>query len=62
MGNSTTTEEPGIHDDNSAEIVSKDRNGNYQVIVPTLPPMDDEQAQEEEETREKESEFVPALP
>lgn len=42
-------EESGIHDDGSAGIVVKDRNGNYQVTVPTLPPIDDEQAAEEEE-------------
>lgn len=50
---STVAEEPAIHDD-SAGIVVKDRNGNFQVTVPTLPPMDDEQAAEEEDGVEKE--------
>ncbi|MCJ1276915.1 hypothetical protein MMC21_004722 [Puttea exsequens] len=32
----------------------RDRNGNYQVQVPLLPPVDDEQAQEEEANAERE--------
>ena len=34
----------------------KDRNGNYQVDIPLLPPLDEEQMQEEDEAAmEKES-------
>lgn len=35
--------------DNSSDIVVKDRNGNYQVDIPLLPPLDEEQMQEEDE-------------
>ena len=28
----------------------KDRNGNYQVDIPLLPPLEEEQALEEDET------------
>ena len=42
--------------DNSSDIVVKDRNGNYQVDIPLLPPLDEEQMQEEDEAAiEKES-------
>ena len=40
----TTLQEP-LHDD-SSDIVMKDRNGNYQVHVPTLPPLDEDHAHE----------------
>lgn len=44
--------------DNSSDIVVKDRNGNYQVDIPLLPPLDEEQMQEEDEAAmEKESTF-----
>ncbi len=42
--------------DSSSDIVVKDRNGNYQVDIPLLPPLDEEQMQEEDEAAlEKES-------
>ena len=42
--------------DTSSDIVVKDRNGNYQVDIPLLPPLDEEQMQEEDEAAiEKES-------
>ena len=42
--------------DNSSDMVVKDRNGNYQVDIPLLPPLDEEQMQEEDEAAmEKES-------
>ena len=41
--------------DESLDIVMKDRNGNYQVEVPHLPPLDEDQAQEEDSGNEKES-------
>ena len=42
--------------DNSSDIVVKDRNGNYHVDIPLLPPLDEEQMQEEDEAAmEKES-------
>ncbi|KAM0793829.1 hypothetical protein BDR22DRAFT_895839 [Usnea florida] len=40
--------------DESLDIVVKDRNGNYQVEVPHLPPLDEDQAQEEDSGNEKE--------
>ena len=58
-------EETLIHTE-SAEIVVRDRSGNYEVIVPTLPPMEEEgqgedeqggDMEEEDEAREKESTF-----
>lgn len=51
---SVTTLQDAIHDDTS-DIIIKDRNGNYMVQVPMLPPLDEEQAQEEEAASEKES-------
>ncbi|KAK3169518.1 hypothetical protein OEA41_008902 [Lepraria neglecta] len=42
-----------LHDD-SSDIVVKDRNGEYDIQVPLLPPLDEEQAQEEEVASEKE--------
>ncbi|CAF9936980.1 MAG: hypothetical protein ALECFALPRED_007029 [Alectoria fallacina] len=40
--------------DESSDIVVKDRNGNYQVQIPILPPLDEDQAQEEDSGNEKE--------
>jgi len=54
VSTSTTTFQEPILDD-SAEIVVRDRNGSYQVQVPLLPPLNDEDALEEELTSEKES-------
>lgn len=34
--------------DDSLDIVGRDRNGNYHVEMPVLPPLDEEQAHEEE--------------
>ena len=45
--------------DESLDIVVKDRNGNYQVQVPLLPPLDEDEAQEEDSGNEKESAFFP---
>ncbi|KAL9104424.1 MAG: hypothetical protein Q9163_000630 [Psora crenata] len=42
---STTTLQETIHD-SSDEIVAKDSNGNFQVRVPVLPPLDDDQVEE----------------
>ena len=50
---SATTQE-GSQDEIS-DIVVKDRNGNYEVQVPLLPPLDEDQAQEEDSGNEKES-------
>ncbi|KAL9129858.1 MAG: hypothetical protein Q9217_001813 [Psora testacea] len=44
---STTTLQETIHDD-SNEIVAKDSNGNFKLQVPVLPPVEDDQAQEED--------------
>ena len=57
---SSQREESKIHDD-SDDIVVRDRNGNFQVVVPTLPPLEDEQAQEEEDARDTESAFCDAF-
>ena len=51
---SATTLQEGSQDE-SSDIVVKDRNGNYQVQVPILPPLDEDQAQEEDSGNEKES-------
>lgn len=48
----TTLQE--LPQDDSSEIAVRDLNGDYQVQIPRLPPMDDDQAQEDEVT-EKES-------
>ncbi|KAL2045420.1 hypothetical protein ABVK25_012105 [Lepraria finkii] len=48
-----TTLQGSLHDD-SSDIVVKDRNGKYDIQVPLLPPLDEEQAQEEEVASEKE--------
>lgn len=48
-----TTLQESLHDD-SSDIVVKDRNGKYDIQVPLLPPLDEEQAQEEEVASEKE--------
>ncbi|KAF6241547.1 hypothetical protein HO173_000258 [Letharia columbiana] len=50
---SATTLQEGSQDE-SSDIVVKDRNGNYQVQVPLLPPLDEDQAQEEDSGNEKE--------
>ncbi|KAL9135253.1 MAG: hypothetical protein Q9175_003554 [Cornicularia normoerica] len=50
---SATTLQEGSQDE-SSEIVVKDCNGNYQVQVPHLPPLDEDQAQEEDSGNEKE--------
>lgn len=42
--------------DDGSEIVVKDQNGNYQVQIPLLPPLEDDQAQDDD-TTEKESGF-----
>ncbi|KAL9633041.1 MAG: hypothetical protein Q9164_004939 [Protoblastenia rupestris] len=44
---STTTLQETIHDD-SNEIVAKDSNGNIEIRVPVLPPLDEDQVQEED--------------
>lgn len=56
---STTTLQEGSQDE-SSEIVVKDCNGNYQVQVPHLPPLDEDQAQEEDSGNEKESTTCPS--
>ena len=55
---SATTLQEGPQDE-SLDIVVKDRNGNYQVQVPLLPPLDEDQAQEEDSGNEKESAVCP---
>lgn len=50
---SATTLQESAQDD-SSEIAIRDLNGDYQVQILRLPPMDDDQAQEDEVT-EKES-------
>lgn len=55
---SATTLQEGSQDE-SSDIVVKDRNGNYQVQVPLLPPLDEDQAQEEDSGNEKESTVGP---
>ena len=55
---SATTLQEGSQDE-SLDIVIKDRNGNYQVQVPLLPPLDEDQAQEEDSGNEKESAICP---
>lgn len=46
--------------DASNDIVAKDGNGNYQVLVPKLPPLeDDDEAQEEEMGNERGRGFEP---
>lgn len=49
---SGTTLQESLHDD-SSDIVAKDRNGNYQVQVPMLPPLDNDQAQEDDVTEKE---------
>ncbi|KAK4694521.1 hypothetical protein P7C71_g3085, partial [Lecanoromycetidae sp. Uapishka_2] len=49
---SGTTLQESLHDE-SSEIVVKDRNGNYQVQTPMLPPLDDDQAQEDDATEKE---------
>ena len=51
---SATTLQDGSQDE-SSDIVVKDRHGNYQVQVPLLPPLDEEQAQDEDAGNDKES-------
>lgn len=48
----TTIQEVPV--DNSSEIVIRDTQGNYAVQIPLLPPLEDDQAQEDEAV-EKES-------
>lgn len=55
---SATTLQEGSPDE-SSDIVVKDRHGNYQVQVPLLPPLDEDQAQEEDSGNEKESAVCP---
>ena len=55
---SATTLQEGSPDE-SSDIVVKDRHGNYQVQVPLLPPLDEDQAQEEDSGNEKESAVRP---
>lgn len=43
--------------DDSSEIAIRDLNGDYEVQIPRLPQMDDDQAQEDE-VSEKESTYV----
>lgn len=45
---------PESPQEDSSEIIVKDQSGNYDVQVPLLPPLDGEQAQDDEAT-EKES-------
>ena len=54
---STTTLQESAPDD-SAEIVPKDQNGNYQISIPRLPPLDEDQPPEDEGS-EKESQDEP---
>ena len=54
---SSTTLQEAIHDD-SNDIVEKDSNGNPQIRVPVLPPLDDDQAEEEEMGTERDSKGV----
>ncbi|CAF9906338.1 hypothetical protein IMSHALPRED_004175 [Imshaugia aleurites] len=49
---SATTLQEGSQDE-SSDIVVKDRNGNYEVQIPLLPPLDEDQAQEEDSGNEK---------
>ena len=54
---STSTSATTMQDtlqDNSSEIVIRDQNGDPSVQIPLLPPLEDDQAQDEE-TTEKES-------
>lgn len=51
---SATTLQEGSQDE-SSDIVVKDGNGNYEVQVPLLPPLDEDQAQEEDSGSERES-------
>ena len=53
---STTTLQETIHDD-SNEIVAKDSNGNIEIRVPVLPPLDEDQVQEEDMGSERDSMF-----
>ena len=55
---SATTLQEGSQDE-SLDIVVKDRNGDFQVHVPLLPPLDEDQAQEEDSVNEKESALCP---
>lgn len=50
---SATTLQEGSQDE-SSDIVVKDRNGNFEVQIPILPPLDEDQAQEEDSGSEKE--------
>ncbi|MCJ1256827.1 hypothetical protein MMC24_004651 [Lignoscripta atroalba] len=48
---STSTSVTTLQDsprDNNSDIVMRDQNGNYQVQMPSLPAVDDEQSQEDE--------------
>lgn len=49
---SGTTLQESLHDD-SSDIVVKDRNGNNQVQIPMLPPLDEDQAQEDDGTEKE---------
>lgn len=55
---SATTLQEGSQDE-SSDIVVKDRNGNYEVQIPLLPPLDEDQAQEEDSGNEKDSAVCP---
>lgn len=60
---STTTLQETLQDssqDDSFEIVVKDSDGNYDVFIPFLPPLDDEQAREDD-TTEKESRWTNSI-
>ncbi|MCJ1260258.1 hypothetical protein MMC22_000118 [Lobaria immixta] len=50
----TTLQE--LPQDDSSEIAVRDLNGDYQVQIPRLPPMDDDQAQEDEVTEKEKHE------
>ncbi|MCJ1302752.1 hypothetical protein MMC08_005556 [Hypocenomyce scalaris] len=56
---STTTSASTLHEspqDNSSDIVMRDKNGNYQVEIPSMPAMDDEALPEDSGREKKELE------
>ena len=53
---STTTLQEAIHDETN-DIVEKDSNGLFKIKVPVLPPLDDDQADEEDMGSERDSKW-----
>lgn len=45
---SSTTTLHTLSYDSSSDVIVRDRNGNYQVGILSIPPQEEEQAQEEE--------------